>query len=454
MNTMPATISVFSESLAERDYLRHQLSSMGLNAISFERENTCIDNLGSIRPHVVIVQTESALCVWRFLFSLHLTGLRVPIMILSEQLSSDRFSIYGMDIKLHCLSYRKNGTSLFKAIRQIAGEDVQRCTGDIRPLLAGESAAIRKINATLPNIIHSSDSVLIVGEKGTGKEVLSRLITESSAKKPPFIKVDCSSLAPEVLINGALKQVIGLIDKAGSVTVLLDNVHLASATLQSDLLLLVEEVHKRQSITSNRSRHGARFISTSELRIDALVDKGDFRKDLFYRLNVIPLFLPPLRERKVDISMLMDYFIIDACIKNTKCVSIPAQRTRDLLLLHDWSGNLDELSRCMHRYAVDGDETCFYENNSLQRILSSSGESLFQAASTSDLPQAYEIKDFIPKAKSLSLKSICDEFVSRTERKLLKKALESTNWNRKKAASLLNISYKSMLNKMKAYDII
>ncbi|MGD9364665.1 MAG: sigma 54-interacting transcriptional regulator [Desulfobacteraceae bacterium] len=376
------------------------------------------------------------------------------MLILSEHLKAERFSIHGVDINLHCVSDYRNGGSIIKKIKQLSRDSGTECGKPIPSLLVGESKEIRQIRTMLPNISKSPDSILIEGEKGTGKELLSRLISGPTGAQACIVKVDCSILEPDVLINGAMKQIIGLIHQYGFVTVLLSNIHLVSLALQADLLLLVEEMQKIKGTEGNSRQYGARFICTSAVKIDALVEKGDFRKDLYYRLNVIPIFLPPLRNRKMDISMLMDYFTIDACIKTHKCISVPSQKDRELLALHDWPGNLDELKRSMARYVVDGNRTCLYGNKSLQRILKCSGESLFTGASANDLPKTYEIKDFIPTAKSLSLKSICDEFVFRTEKKLLKKALASTNWNRKKAAELLNISYKSMLNKMKIYDII
>jgi DNA-binding NtrC family response regulator len=224
--------------------------------------------------------------------------------------------------------------------------------------------------------------------------------------------------------------------------------------LQSDLLLLVEEAGKVETGKNAGTHCRVRFIATSEHPIETLVHRGTFRKDLYYRLNVIPLFLLPLRHRRADIPLLMDYFIIDACVKNNKSLVIPSQKAREMLYVYHWPGNVDELSTFMHRIAKDGNESCIVNNSNIQKSMKYSGGHLLKAASVEELPKAYEIKDFIPTAKSLSLRSICDEFVSRTERRLMRRALDSTNWNRKKAAELLNISYKSMLNKMKAYDII
>jgi two-component system response regulator AtoC len=157
----------------------------------------------------------------------------------------------------------------------------------------------------------------------------------------------------------------------------------------------------------------------------------------------------------MDVSLLMDYFIIESSLKNNKCIVILSKKTREILYTHDWPGNVDELSTYMYRVSAEGHESCIFNNNNIQKILKSSRhENFLKSTGIDTLPEAHEIKALIPTVENLGLRSICDEFVARTEKRLMKKALESTNWNRKKAAKLLNISYKSMLNKIKVYDII
>ena len=152
--------------------------------------------------------------------------------------------------------------------------------------------------------------------------------------------------------------------------------------------------------------------------------------------------------------MLMDYFTIDTAVGNGKSTLIPSQKARDTLYMYDWPGNVEELKTYMRRLSTTGDESCIFANNNMPTLKKNSQAYFLKSASIEGLPKSHEIKRFLPIAGELSLKRICEEFVSRTEKKLMQKALESTNWNRKKAAKLLNISYKSMLNKMKAYDII
>lgn len=453
MNKSPIAI-IYSGSLTERDYLRQQVGACGLSPVCFEKENTCIDNLKSIQPAMVIVQTENQDCVWRFIFSLHLSGLLSPLLVLSERLNAKRFEMMGIAVPVHSFSDHLEGGKLQHRIKVLMNSTGDRRGGNRANLLVGVSEDITKIRAKLPSLSRSCDPILITGERGTGKELISRLIAQNSNGRNDIIKIDCSGLEPQGLINGSLQKIFGLINGSGLITVMLDKIHTAPLETQADLLLLVEEA--RRILDSDRAelKIGIRFIATSENNLEELAKSGAFRKDLYYRLNVIPLFLSPIRDRKMDIALLMDYFIIDACMKNNRCIVIPSNKARETLYAHNWPGNADELGNYMKRMSADGHESCIFNNNRIQNPLNSSGVHILKATSMEDLPKDYEIKEFIPTVKNLSLRSICDEFVARTERKLMKRALESTNWNRKKAAELLNISYKSMLNKIKAYDII
>ena len=447
-------ISVYSESLSERDYLRNQINTCGFTAICFEVENTCIDNLKTMQPKIVIVHTDSATCVWRFIFALHLAGLRTSLIVLSEHMNVERFQSVDHSIPLHSLPNHHDREQFSKKIMELAAKQLKDGAGVIRHLFVGESDEARHIRSRLPQIAQSHDSVLIVGERRVGKEILARFIVENSNSNKHLVKIDCGVLEPRALFDGEMRNILRPDNRFKPTTVLLDKIHLISLELQADLLLLVEEAHNLGGERGSEAKYGVRFIATSEHSIESLLCKGLFRKDLYYRLNVIPLFLSPLRHRKADISSLMDYFIIDICVKNDKGIVIPSNEAREILYMYDWPSNADELRNYMHRVSNEGNESYILSHLKIHNNVKNVDEQLLKAASAEELPKEFEIKDFIPTAKSLSLKSICDEFVSRTERRLMKRALESTNWNRKKAAELLNISYKSMLNKIKTYDII
>jgi two-component system response regulator AtoC len=236
-------------------------------------------------------------------------------------------------------------------------------------------------------------------------------------------------------------------------TILLDIIHLLKPSVQAELLLLIENATDLTTEGKTAGNSLLRLIATSESNIEHMVTQGRFRKDLYYRLKVIPISIPPLRYRREDISLFVDYFLIEACAKLNKSVIIPSEQTREQLFVYDWPGNLSELKKTMHRIALTGDETSAFANERILNHKKRFKKRLPYASEMEALPSSFEILNYLPVVDNLSLRRICNEFVSRTEKKLMKKALMTTSWNRKKAAGLLNISYKSLLNKIKTYEI-
>jgi DNA-binding NtrC family response regulator len=272
-------------------------------------------------------------------------------------------------------------------------------------------------------------------------------------KARSLIKIDCGQLQPEMLINGWLDKALSTGAATKPATLFFSNIHLASKEIQSEILLVIDRV-ERCHMQKSSGILAARIIAACEPVIQERLRNDGFKKELFFRLNVMPVQVPPLRDRKDDIPLLMDYFLIQACAADQRSILISSQKARDALYLYHWPGNVIELKSYMQRVAAAGNESCIFDNHRIPKLKNNSQEYFLRAAGSEDLPKIHEIKNFLPGMHNLSLKKVCEEFVARTEKKLMQRALESTNWNRKKAAELLNISYKSMLNKMKVYDII
>lgn len=449
------TIIVFSESLAERDFFRSRISELGLKAVCFENEAICFDNVKPISPKIVIVQTDSDQVAWRFIFALYAMDIPRPVVFVSDILENSGFLNSGVQLPIHFIARHRRVEQLMAVIKEIIGRtDDKRDKGHL-PLLLGQTATISQIRSMLPSIAESKDSVLVTGEQGTGKELFVRLIAKSAKTENVLIKIDCGELFPAMLANGWLQKIRDSKADSETITILFDGIHLIPKHIQSEILLTMEEADTWTDHYESSRPRDVRFLATSETPVEELVRNGQFRKDLYYRLNVIPVFMPPLRERKEDIALLMDYFVINAAAGNDRCVMIPSRKARDTLYLYDWPGNVEELKTYMRRVSIAGNESCILANSKMPKVRrKNTREHFLKFAWVEDLPKPHEIKRFLPGAGELSLKHICEEFVSRTEKRLMQKALESTNWNRKRAAKLLNISYKSMLNKMKTYDIV
>jgi len=184
-----------------------------------------------------------------------------------------------------------------------------------------------------------------------------------------------------------------------------------------------------------------------------LVEKGEFRKDLFYRLNVIRIDIPPLRNRIQDIPLLAVFFNDKFCGDLGKSHFNLSKKTKNMLSCYHWPENVRELENVVRHSVLTGDEDSMLNKLCLpdQRLKSTNhidcSEDIYTVAELSD------VKKYLKDLNEVSLKDICREFITRAEKKIMKQALEKTNWNRKKAAILLDISYKSLLNKIKAYDL-
>jgi DNA-binding NtrC family response regulator len=448
---------VFSTSLDLRNYLRNQVGRCGFNVVCFENESICFDNFKPIQPAIVITETHSSQVVWRFLFALHAAGADIPLVIVSDRLKAGQFISMGLQVPVHVIAMSHQDDRFLNIVSQITqgkergGKDTENLP---TPLFVGQTEAIKQIRSMLPGIAATRDPILIAGEQGTGKELLARLIAGLTKSEKCFVKIDCAKLRPDMLVNGGVKKALGVGNKGKPLTIFLDHLDQLPTTSQAEMLLLLEASQKNGNGSGEHNNHKIRFVSAADQKIEGFVHKGEFRKDLFYRLNVIPISIPPLRERKEDIAMLMDHFIIEACTKTQKCIRIPSQQARERCYMHDWPGNVKELQNQMYRLAQAASERQLLIHSDMSKMRRNTKGYLFNKLAVEELPTAHEIKDYLPALKNISLKSICDEFVSRTERRLMKKALESTSWNRKRAAELLSISYKSMLNKMKVYDII
>lgn len=446
-------IIIFSETLDGRDYLRNWILRIGLNAVCFEKEAICFDNFKSISPKIVIVQTEKNQIVWRFICAAHAMRLVCPVLIVSESLNADAYlNHHGGQYKDSEAEHSAIDALMKQILELFNGAQVVH-RGTHLPLLVGEAGAIRKIRSQLPSIAESCDPVLITGETGTGKELLVRLIDRLAKDDRNLVKIDCRELKPEMLINGWLDTALANDAESKPATLFFDNIHLISKEIQSEILMVIDRVDIRYTRQKAAMWRDVRIIAACEPVIQERLKAGGFRKDLFYRLNVIPIQVPPLRDRKDDISLLMDYFTIKFCADNQKSIMIPSQKARDALYLYHWPGNVDELKIYMRRIATAGNESCIFDNYHIPKPRKNTREYFFKSAGADNLPNIQEIKSSLPDMQDMSLRKVCEEFVARTEKKLMQKALESTNWNRKKAAQLLNISYKSMLNKMKTYDI-
>jgi DNA-binding NtrC family response regulator len=334
--------------------------------------------------------------------------------------------------------------------------------------IIGDSTAIRRVLQTVATAAPTRATVLLEGESGTGKELFARTIhAQSERRDGPFIKLNCAAL-PEGLVEsalfghekgaftGAIKRVEGAFERAHGGTLLLDEISEMRLDLQAKLLRVLQEQEFERVGGSTAIKVDVRIIATTNRDLGAHAAAGQFRQDLYYRLSVIPVRLPPLRERKDDIALLAYRFATLYAQEIGKDISGISPQAITLLQNYDWPGNVRELQHAVERavilsgdvvipeHAFDGQRfglSGAWSGPTPARI--SSGELAAQNGSAmSGISNGIVVPDGAVVLTSLN--------VNEAEAKLIERALEVSRGNRTKASELLGISVRTLRNKLNA----
>ncbi len=306
----------------------------------------------------------------------------------------------------------------------------------------GESAAIKQVFALLNKVSASNASILISGETGTGKELVAGAIHYSSPRAAKsFIKVNCAALHDNLLeselfghekgaYTGASRQRIGRFEQADRGTLFLDEIGDMSLGTQAKLLRVLQEKEFERLGGDKTIKVDARIISASNKDLARIIREGNFREDLFYRINVINVHIPPLRERREDIPLLAEFFIRKFAADLKKNISSLHPDAARFLQKHHWSGNVRELQNCIERAVLmsDGSEI-MVSDLMFMRDLNSSDASAETSAMFKIPPQGLKL--------------------DAVERALIVETLEVCNWVQKDAAAMLGISKRVMNYKVK-----
>ncbi len=304
--------------------------------------------------------------------------------------------------------------------------------------IVGESAEILEIHDLINHVSDSDSTVLIAGASGTGKELVARQIHQKSQRsKGQFVAVNCGAIPHDLIeselfghvkgaFTGAIQNRVGRFEFADQGTIFLDEIGELPPSMQVKLLRVLQE-RSFEPIGSTKSIHvDVRVIAASNRNLEQMVAHGKFREDLYYRLNVIPLNLPSLKERRSDIPLLIQHFLR----KNRKQESLNfLPQTLNMLMTYAWPGNVRELENLVERICV----------------LKKQGP-----VDISDLPLKY--REFEPEPMGLILPEGPMDFnsaVDQFENQLILRALEKTGWNRNQAAALLRLNRTTLVEKIK-----
>lgn len=312
--------------------------------------------------------------------------------------------------------------------------------------IIGESPQIKNVIRFIETVADSDSTILISGESGTGKELVAKAIHyNSNRKNNPFVPVNCGAIPRELLeselfghvkgaFTGAVANRVGRFELASNGSIFLDEIGDMNPMLQVKLLRVLQERNFEPVGSTKTIDAKSRVITATNINLEEAVERGEFREDLFYRLNVIPIHLPALRERKTDIPVLLNHCVERFNKSKGKNITGFTDEVISLLTEYSWPGNVRELENLVERLS----------------ILKGSGQ-----VEVSDLPEKYTLQkvSIIEKsAENISLPDSGVDFntaVDSYENALIVQALEKTGWNRNQAATLLRLNRTTLVEKIK-----
>src|SRR5579862_1422217 len=305
----------------------------------------------------------------------------------------------------------------------------------------GPSATMQAVRQRVDRAAGLNVPILILGESGTGKEVLARFIhSRSPWNNGPFVKVNCPAIPGTLLeselfgfekgaFTGAQAAKPGRMEMAEGGTLFMDEIAELDSSLQAKLLHVLQDGHFTRIGDHEERRLSARVVCATNRLLQREIANGSFRADLLYRINVITISLPPLRERREDIPYLVEYLRNQFNRRFERDAAPLSQETVHLLQQKDWPGNIRELENSIARYVVLGSEETFYG----EKVDPHPGRIVFEPNADGHIP----------------LKRISQQAIRQMEHDVILRVLQANHWNRRKAAQVLKISYRALLYKVR-----
>ena len=344
-----------------------------------------------------------------------------------------------------------------KVLRDRAEKNVVTPEGGAAVNIIGSSAAMTSVLESIRQVAATKATVLVTGESGTGKELVAQAIHKLSPRaNKAFRPVHCAALSENLLeselfghekgaFTGANERVAGRFEMADGGTLFLDEIGEISLSVQVKLLRVLETHQFERVGGSETLTVDVRVVAATNRDLRAMVEQGTFREDLFYRLNVVNIRIPPLRERREDIPEILDFYLKKSAADNGKDVVDISPEALGVLMAYDWPGNVRELRNCVERMVVFARGVTLTMTDVPADIRSAVGEQ-FEAKNMPSHPQEEAKKEQQPlEDAGLNVKE--------NERNLIIKALEECGGNRSQAALKLNISRRTLYRKLHEYGL-
>ena len=425
-----------------RTYLGELLASRGYGVCCLDSGEQLLRRLGvAMPPSLLLLDIRMPhVCGLQVLAELNRTGARFPSIVLS---GDGQVATVVQAMRLGALDYLVKPieeSDLETAMDRALGTGGSPAAAPVETAFQSASPRMRQVQAICDKAGPVDVPILILGESGVGKEVLARYIHSRYNGSEPFVKVNCAALPADLLeselfghergaFTGALREKPGKFELAGKGTIMLDEVAEMSPLLQAKLLHVLQDGEYSRLGGTRSLISRARIIAATNKRLPDMVASGTFREDLYFRLNVIAVEVPPLRERAEDVPALCKLFIERYATKfNSRVRQLPPPVLEAFRGYH-WPGNVRELENAVKRFLILPD---------LQQALPDFSDK------RPAKPFAVPPRDSSP----VSLKDLAASASEKTERELIFQTLNEVNWNRKEAARRLGICYKSLLNKL------
>ncbi len=339
------------------------------------------------------------------------------------------------------------------------------CEGDVlndtHAMLFGTGQAMAELRALVEAIADTDAPVLVRGETGTGKELVARALASSARwRGTPFVKVNCAALPGELFeselfgfeqgaFTGADRSQPGKFDAAHGGTIFLDEIGEIPLSHQSKLLQVLQDGHYSR-VGGQRERYSsARVVAATNRDLQQDVLAGTFREDLLFRLNVIPLRVPPLRSRKRDIPQLVEFFLDRWAARHKRPRTAPSTAFLERCMQYHWPGNIRELENVVQRIVLEGSDESFL------RVLAAHEPAALDVAELLTHEQAADASDVVMARppEPHRLKAVAREAAQEAERACITRMLVQTHGNRRRAAVNLGVCYKSLLSKARALGL-
>ena len=334
-------------------------------------------------------------------------------------------------------------------------------------VIFGTSAKMEEVKETIEQVADTNATVLIRGESGSGKEVVARMIYAASTRRDkPFVKVNCAAIPSELLeselfgyepgaFTGANRQKLGKFEQANYGTIFLDEISEMHPALQAKLLHVLQDGEFARLGGKRDIAVDVRVLAATNKPLERQVGEGLFREDLFYRLNVVTIHIPPLRERREEIPIFLDFFLRKYSEYYGKQPAPFSEYAVSRMMEYPWPGNIRELENLVKRYTIVGNEQQIIRELSTHKPIFSSFAAARGLAEPAVPPPVLSTPVGGNGKNDLELPSLLEigkRAAMLAEREAIERVLAQTRWNRREAARILKVSYKALLNKLKLIE--